>query len=98
MPHHGPGQSHGDRAARVAAEAHVDLASLAVLLALLRQALNNRFASSNAQLSGVSSLSRDQNRGEAHATPNEAAGGGPPDAATDGPVRRRTAKDHRRHS
>jgi len=83
---------------RVAADAHVDLAALTALAALLRQALNNRFASSNAQLSGVSSLSRDQNRGEAHATPNEAAGGGSPDAATDGPFRRRTAKDDRRHS
>src|SRR5262249_32073468 len=78
---------------RVAADAHVDLAALTALAALLRHVLDNRFASSNAPLSGVSSLSRDHNRGEAHATPNEAAGGGPPGAATDGPVRRRTAKD-----
>jgi len=83
---------------RVAADAHVDLAALTALAALLRHVLDNRFASSNAPLSGVSSLSRDHNRGEAHATPNEAAGGGPPGAATDGPVRRRTAKGDRRHA
>src|SRR5437879_3933119 len=39
---------------RVAAGAHVDLAALTALAALLlRHVLNNRFASSNAQLSGV---------------------------------------------
>jgi hypothetical protein len=51
------------------ADAHVDLAALTNLAALLRHVLNDRFTSSNAPLSGVS---RDQNRGELHATPNEA--------------------------
>ena len=41
------------------------------LAALLRHVLNDRFASSNAPLSGVSILSRDQNRGEVHATPKQ---------------------------
>src|SRR5262249_56144245 len=82
---------------RVAADAHVDLAALTALAALLRHALDNRFASSNAPLSGVSSLSRDQNREEAHATPNEAAGGGPPAAPPPAPVPRTPAKGTRRH-
>jgi hypothetical protein len=83
---------------RVAAEAHVDLAALTTLAALLRHVLNDRFASSNAPLSDVSSLSRNQNRGELHATPNEADAGAPPRAAADRPVRRRTAKDDRQHA
>jgi hypothetical protein len=56
---------------RVAADAHVDLAALTMLAALLQDVLNNRIASSNTPLSGVSSLFRDQNRGEAHATSDE---------------------------
>ena len=83
---------------RLAADAHADLAALTALAALLRHALNDRIASSNAPLSGVSILSRDQNRGEAHATPDEAEVGAPPRAATDRPVRRRTADDDRRHA
>ena len=41
------------------ADAHVDLAALTHLAALLRRALNDRFTSSNAPLSRVSILSRD---------------------------------------
>src|SRR5438094_10381189 len=52
------------------ADAHVDLAALTHLAALLRRALNDRFTSSNAPLSRVSILSRDQTRGELHATSN----------------------------
>ncbi len=68
------------------------------LRTLLRHVLNDRFASSNAPLSGASRLSRDQNRGEVHATPDEADAGAPPRAATNRPVRRRTADDDRRHA
>ena len=57
---------------RVAADAHADLAALTTLATLLRHVLNDHFASSNAPLSGASRLSRDQNRGEVHATPDEA--------------------------
>ena len=83
---------------RVAADAHADLAALTTLATLLRHVLNDRFASSNALLSGASGLSRDQNRGEVHATPDEADAGAPPRAATNRPVRRRTAEDDRRHA
>ena len=82
----------------VAADAHLNLAALTALAVLLRHVLNDRFASSNAPLSGVLSLSRDQNRAEAHATPDEAAAGAPPRAATDGAVRNRNADDHRQHA
>ena len=54
---------------RLAADAHVNLAALTALSMLLRHVLNDHFASSNAALSGVSSLSRDQNRGEVYASP-----------------------------
>jgi hypothetical protein len=57
---------------RVAADAHVDLSALMALAELVRDALSDRFAPSNALLSGASSLFRDQNRGEVHATPGEA--------------------------
>ena len=52
---------------RVVADGHADLAALTTLATLLRHVLTDRFASSNALLSGASSLSRDQNRGEVHA-------------------------------
>ena len=82
----------------VAADAHLNLAALTALVVLLQHVLNDRFASSYAPLSGVSSLSRDQNRGEAHATPNEAAAGAPPRAAADGPVCSMHADDDRQHA
>jgi hypothetical protein len=75
------------------ADAYVDLAALTNLAALLRHVLNDRFTSSNARLSGVSILSRDQNREELHATPNEASA--PLCATTGRPVRGRTADDDR---
>ena len=78
------------------ADAHVDLAALTNLAAFLRHVRNGRFTSSNAPLSGVSILSRDQNRGELHATPNEA--GAPLCATTGRPIRSRTADDDRRHA
>ena len=77
----------------MAADAHVDLSALMALAELVRDALSDRFAPSNALLSGASSLFRDQNRGELHATSNEADASAPPPAATNRPVRRRT-KDH----
>src|SRR6266700_7042741 len=78
------------------ADALVDLTSLTNLAALLGHVLNDRFTSSNAPLSRVSILSRDQNRGELHATSNEA--GAPLCATTGRPVRSRTADDDRRHA
>jgi hypothetical protein len=78
------------------ADAQVDLAALTHLAALLRRALNDRFTSSNAPLSGVSILSHDQNRGELHAMSNEA--GAPLCTTTGRPVRSRTASDDRRHA
>ena len=60
---------------RVAADAHADLAALMALAELVRDALSDRFAPSNARLSGASNLSRDQNRGEVNATPDEADAG-----------------------
>ncbi len=83
---------------RVAADAHADLAALTTLAALLRHVLSDRFASSNVPLSGASRLSRDQNRGEIHAMPDEADASATPRATADRPVRRRTAKDARRHA
>src|SRR5205807_4626387 len=77
---------------RVAADAHVDLAALTALAALLQHGLSDGFASSNAPLSGATGLSRDQNRGDVHATPDEADAGATPRAAADRPVRRRTAE------
>jgi hypothetical protein len=78
---------------RVAAHAHPDLSALRALAELVRDALSNRFAPSNALLSGASNLSRDQNRGEVYATPDEADASAPLFAATNRPVRTRT-KDH----
>ena len=91
-----------DRAAcakvRVAANAHVELAALTALAALLRQVLNDHLVSSNAPLSGVLEVSREPNRGELHATPDQAAAGAPPGAAADRPVRRRTAREDRKRA
>ena len=81
-----------------ATDAHADLAALIMLATLLRQSLNDHFASSNAPLSGASRRSRDQNRGEVYATPDEADAGAPPRAATNRPVRRRTADKDRWHA
>ena len=78
------------------ADAHIDLTALTNLVALLGHALNDRFTSSNAPLSRISILSRDQNRGKLHATSNEA--GAPLCATTGRPVRSRTADDDRRHA
>ena len=46
---------------RVAADAHADLAALMALADLVRDALSDRFAPSNAWLSGASNLSCDDN-------------------------------------
>jgi len=56
---------------RIATDAHADLAALTMLATLLRHALNDHFASSNAPFSGASRLSHDQNRGEVYATPDD---------------------------
>jgi hypothetical protein len=84
--------------ARIATDAHADLAALTTPATLPRHALNDHFASSNAPVSGASRLSRDQNRGEVYATPDKADNGAPPRAATNRPVRRRTADDDRWHA
>jgi hypothetical protein len=83
---------------RVAADAYADLAALMALAELVRDALSARFAPSNALLSGASNLSRDENRGEVHGTPDEADASAPPLAATNRPFRRRTKGDDRRHA
>ena len=83
---------------RVAADAHADLAALMALAELVRHALSDRFAPSNALLPGASSLSRDQNRGEGHVTPKQADAGTPPRAAANRAVRRRHADDDRQHA
>jgi hypothetical protein len=83
---------------RVVADAHADLAALTTLAALVRHVLNDLFVSSNVPLSGASSLSRDQNRGEIHATPDEADAGAMPRAAANRPVHRSTADGDRRHA
>ena len=81
---------------RVAADAHADVAALTTLAVLLRQVLNDRLASSNALLSRASILSRDQNRREIHATPDEADASAPR-ARTNRTVRRST-EDDRQHA
>jgi hypothetical protein len=81
---------------RVAADAHADMAALTTLAALLRQVLNDRLASSNSLFPSASILSRDQNRGDIHATPDE-ADASTPRARTNRPVRSRT-EDDRRHT
>src|SRR5664280_1190140 len=53
---------------RLAADAHADMAAHMALAELVRHALNDRFVPSNAPLSGATRLSRNQNRGEDHAT------------------------------
>jgi pyruvate flavodoxin/ferredoxin oxidoreductase-like protein len=84
--------------AHLAADAWTDLAALTALAGLLRHVLKDHLASSNARLSGAPRLSRDQNQGEIHATPDEAGVGALPRATADGSVRRRTAEDDRRHA
>jgi hypothetical protein len=81
---------------RLAADAHAELAALTALAALLQRVLNDRLAPSNASLLDVSILSRDQNRGEVHATPDEADAGATPGAGADRPVRKRIAENDRR--
>jgi hypothetical protein len=82
---------------RVAADAHADMAALMALAELVRHALNDRFEPSNAPFSGATRLSRDENRGEVHATPDEAdAAGATPRTAADRSVRGRTAEEDRR--
>jgi len=82
----------------VAVGARVDLVALTALMALLQQALNDRPASLDAPLSGVSILSRDDNRGELHAVPDKAKIGTPRRAAADRPVRRRTNTEDRQRA
>jgi len=82
---------------RIATDAHADLAALTMLATLLRHALNDHFASSNAPFSGASRLSRDQNRGEVYATPDDTDASAPPRAATTRPVRRSIADEDRWH-
>ena len=81
---------------RAAAGAHSDLAALTALAALLRHALSDRFASSNALLSGAPRPSHDQNRGDVHATSDEADACATPRVIADRSVRRRPAKGDRR--
>ena len=76
---------------RVAADAHVNLAALVALTALLRS------TSSNASLSGAPGLSRDQNQGEVHAT-DEAASEATSGATADRPLRRKTAERDWQHA
>jgi len=83
---------------RIATDAHADLAALTMLGTLLRHALNDHFASSNAPFSGASRLSRDQNRGEVYATPDDTDASAPPRAATTRPVRRSIADEDRWHA
>ena len=80
---------------RVVADAHADLVALTTLAAFVRHVLNDQFVSSNVPLSGASSLSREQNRREVHATPDEADAGATPRAAANRPVHRSTADGHR---
>jgi hypothetical protein len=81
---------------RVATDAHVDLSALIALAALLRDVLKDGFAASNAPDSGVSNLSRDQNRGETDATAEQPQTSTPRRAAANRPVRRRTADERQR--
>ena len=77
---------------RVAADAHVNLAALVALTALLQS------TPSNAPLSGAPGLSHDQNQGEVHATADEAASEATPGATADRPVRRKTAERDWQHA
>jgi len=61
----------------VTAAPFADMTALSALGDLLEQTLKDRKASSNAPLSGASRRSRDQNRGEVYATPDEADAGAP---------------------
>jgi hypothetical protein len=75
---------------RLAADPHADLSALVALASLLRDVLHDHPAGSNDSDSIVSSLSRDPNRRDAHATPEQAEAGAPPRAASNRFVRRRT--------
>src|SRR5262245_21019913 len=81
---------------RLAAKPHTDLSALSALAALLRDLRSKCSAAADAADSGVSRLPGDQNRGEAHATPEQAEAGTPPRAAANRPVRSRTVDDRRR--
>jgi hypothetical protein len=83
---------------RVAVDAHPDLAALTALAVLLRHVPNDRLASLNAPLSGVSNLSDYENQGDVHATADEAETRAPTHTATNRPVRRSTAEDDGRYS
>ena len=71
---------------RLVADAHVALSALV-------GALHDRPAESNVSDSIVSSLSRDPNRGDAHARPEQVEAGAPPRASSNRFVRRRTTDD-----
>ena len=84
--------------ATVTAEPFVSLDALAALSTLLDLALKDRTPSSNAQLSGASRASQEQNRGEAHVTQDgDIKGRRPAQPATvaDGAVRERSARNRR---
>lgn len=74
-------------------EPNADLAALTRLVTLVRDALHVGFAASKPRDSVVSSLSRDQNQGDSHATQAEA--GTPSCTAANRPVRRRRADGDR---
>src|SRR5438876_312392 len=83
---------------RGAADAHAHLVALTALAALLRHVLNERLVSSNVPLSSVAGLSRDPNRGEVDATPDEDDAGAMPRTAADRSVRRRTTEGDRQNA
>jgi len=80
---------------RLAAEPQADVSALVMLGALLQDVRNKRSAASDPPDSGVSPLPSDQNRGEAHATPEQTEVGTLPRAAANRPVRRVRADDWR---
>jgi hypothetical protein len=80
---------------RLDAEPRTNLAALATLAVLLRDVLNRGSAASDAAVSGVSPLSGDQNRGEAHAKPEQTKVGTPKRTAANRPVRRERASGKR---
>jgi hypothetical protein len=73
---------------RLAVDAHADLSALVALWSLLRDVLHDRPAESDGSDSIVSSLSRDPNRGDAHAMQKQAEAGAPSRAASNRFVRR----------
>ena len=85
--------------ARLTAAPYVSAAALSALRDLLRRALKDASASSSAPRSGVSRISRDQNRREAHAcqqngAPDETGGQSARPSAAARPVRRRSPQDN----